>query len=580
VADLAARGVTSRVYRGREANDPDAPGEKMCRDLARVELITEALGNVAKRACKHKDNECEFYRVCGYQRQRLQRPDLWIGPHQLLFRRRPSFIPEPDSLAIDEAFWGAALHGDEQPYKLWLGAISGHREVTGAGRATTADLMAISLRVVHALEKEKSGRIRRAALIEGGINAEDVDIAYRLEWRRKLEVSVTPGMPLARVKKVCSRIAAHNQLVARLAQFWDLLRRTLAAPDERSPWIELRLDEPLPNGEGTAPAIVMVWRDDIHSTWAAPTLIMDATMPTEIVRQFFPAMSPPQRIAAPMPHAHIRQIIDRPMTAEMLIPTAGANERTNATRRANFERVRRYLQVRAADVRPGGVLVVCQLGLETELLKAGRLPPNVRIRHFNDIAGENAWKDVALLIVIGRTEPSPRTVERQARALFGAEVQEIEADAARAVRYPRTTRGVRMRDGRGIAVKGTHHPDPRVEAVRWAICEAGLVQAIGRGRGVNRTASNPLQIDVLTNVVLPLEVDKVTTWERIQPKSAQVMAAEGAVPLTYSDMAAAYPDLFPSADAARMTLTREAKNSEQTPIEGTGRRGKPRTNAY
>jgi putative DNA primase/helicase len=225
-------------------------------------------------------------------------------------------------------------------------------------------------------------------------------------------------------------------------------------------------------------------------------------------------------------------------------------------------------------VRPGGVLVVCQLGLETALLKAGRLPPNVEIRHFNDIAGENAWNDVALLIVIGRTEPSPRTVEQQARALFGAEVQEIEADAAGAVRYPRTTRGIRMRDGRGIAVEGTHHPDPRVEAVRWAICEAGLVQAIGRGRGVNRTASNPLQIDVLTNVVLPLEVDEVTTWERIQPKSAQVMAAEGAVPLTYSDMAAAYPDLFPSADAARMTLTREAKNPEQTPIEeGDGSAG-------
>jgi hypothetical protein len=216
------------------------------------------------------------------------------------------------------------------------------------------------------------------------------------------------------------------------------------------------------------------------------------------------------------------------------------------------------------------VLVVCQFGLETALRAAGALPPNVETRHFNDIAGENTWNDVALLIVIGRTEPSPRTVERQARALFGAEVQELEADAAGAVRYPRTTRGIRMRDGRGIAVEGTRHPDPRVEAVRWAICEAGLVQAIGRGRGVNRTASKPLQIDILTNVVLPLEVDEVTTWERIQPGAAQVMAAEGAVPLTYPDMAAAYPELFVSADAARMAITREAKNPEQTPIETSG----------
>ena len=323
VGDLAALGVTGRVYRGREADDPDAPGEKMCRDLARVDLITGALGNVSTCACKYENNECEFFHLCGYQKQRQQRPDVRIGPHQLLFLKRPGFIPEPNSLAIDEAFWAAALHDDEQPYMLQLGAISAHREITGAGLwgsaynpGATADLMAISQRVARALEKEKSGWLRRAALVEAGINEEDLNIAYGLEWRRKFEVSVQPGMPFARVKKICGRIAAHNQHVARLARFWDLLRRTLTAPDERSPWLELRLDEPLPNGEGTAPAIVMVWRDDIHPSWKAPTLIMDATMPTEIVRQFFPTMSPPQRIAAPMPNARVRQIIDRAMTAE------------------------------------------------------------------------------------------------------------------------------------------------------------------------------------------------------------------------------------------------------------------------
>jgi hypothetical protein len=215
--------------------------------------------------------------------------------------------------------------------------------------------------------------------------------------------------------------------------------------------------------------------------------------------------------------------------------------------------------VRATDVRPSAVLVVCQLGVEMALV-AGGLPPNVHIRHFNDIAGENAWKDVALVVVIGRTEPSPRTVERRARALLGAEVQEIEADAAGAIKYPRTTRGIRMRDGRGIAVEVPFHPDPRVEAVRWAICETGVVQAVGRGR------DNPLQIDILTKIVLPIEVDEATTWNRIQPGTAHVMRAAGAVPLSYADMAKAYPDLFPTADAARMTLTREARNPKQTPI--------------
>jgi len=308
----------------------------------------------------------------------------------------------------------------------------------------------------------------------------------------------------------------------------------------------------------------MIWRDDIHESWGAATAIMDATLSAPIVRQFFPKMTAPLAVAAPMPYTRVRQITDRPMTADMLIPTRDASERTNATRRANVERLRRFVEVRADDVRPGKALVVCQLGLE-KALTAGNLPGTVDIQHFNNITGENSWADVAAIIVIGRTEPSPRTVEQTARALFGADIIEIDPDEKGAVRYPATTRGIRMRDGRGVAVQGPAHPDERAEAVRWAICEAGLVQAIGRGRGVNRSAADPLQIDILTNVVLPIEVDEVTTWNRIQPGLAQIMRARGAVPLSYADIATAYPDLFVTARAAQMTLIRE--NPSQTPIE-------------
>jgi hypothetical protein len=70
-----------------------------------------------------------------------------------------------------------------------------------------------------------------------------------------------------------------------------------------------------------------------------------------------------------------------------------------------------------------------------------------------------------------------------------------------------------------------------------------------------------------SNVVLPIEVDEVTTWERIQPGTAHVMRAAGAVPLSYTDMATAYPELFPSRQAARKTIKREAENRGQTPIE-------------
>ena len=213
-------------------------------------------------------------------------------------------------------------------------------------------------------------------------------------------------------------------------------------------------------------------------------------MPVEIVRQFYPQMEEPVSAPAPMPHTYVRQITDRAMSAAMLIPSE-TGERTDQRDAAEQCRAGAAVYRGARGrCRPGRVLVVCQQGLEAEL-KAGALPESVTVRHFNDITGENAYSDVALVIVIGRTEPSPPTVERQTRALFGADVAEIDAGADGAVRYWRGDGGIRMRDGTGRRVKGNGHPDARVEAVRWAICESELIQAIGRGRGVNRGGRQP-----------------------------------------------------------------------------------------
>jgi putative DNA primase/helicase len=430
--------------------------------------------------------------------------------------------------------------------------------------ANTADLIDISMRVYRALALEPDGPVGRAALIQAGVTVDDLRLAYGLEWRRKQDLQVHPGMPLAQVRSAVARVTTINKRVGNLARFWKLLANTIETDADRSPWLSIRQRTPSGESGEYAPAVNMAWRDDVHETWTAPSLVMDATMSPEIVAVFFPTAEIAPRIGAPMPHARVTQIVDRAMTADMLIPIGDSDEHPNPTRRANVERLRRFISFRATNFHPGRVLVVCQQGLEAALL-SGPLPDTVEIAHFNAITGLNAWKDVTAVIVIGRSEPAVRDVERIAKVLFGAPVQEIEPDDEGHVRYPRTRRGIRMRDGRGIAVDGPEHPDPRVEAVRRAICEGELIQAIGRGRGVNRTAANPLEIDILTNVCLWIEVDKVTTWKEIQPDVIDVMWATGAIPGSYGDMADAYPDLFPSRDAAKMAIRRT--NQEQTSIE-------------
>ena len=72
--------------------------------------------------------------------------------------------------------------------------------------------------------------------------------------------------------------------------------------------------------------------------------------------------------------------------------------------------------------------------------------------------------------------------------------------------YEREERRIALADGCLHIPPGEKHADPTAEAIRWSICEGELIQAIGRGRGANRTAAAPLEIDLMTDVVLPIAV--------------------------------------------------------------------------
>ena len=96
--------------------------------------------------------------------------------------------------------------------------------------------------------------------------------------------------------------------------------------------------------------------------------------------------------------------------------------------------------------------------------------------------------------MLGRTLPAPATVEALCAALTGQ--MPIAAAEGSGWWYGTEERRIRLAGGRTHAVPGEVHADPTAEAIRWSICEAELIQAMGRGRGVNRTAENPLQIDL------------------------------------------------------------------------------------
>src|SRR6185503_2158974 len=104
---------------------------------------------------------------------------------------------------------------------------------------------------------------------------------------------------------------------------------------DRSPWLQIEYDEHF-DGE-----ISMIWRGEIHKDWRAKTVLLDATMPVEINRQFFPGLGEVHKFAAAMPHTFVRQISDDLFAKSKLVPSPGASTKTNTTRRNNTEKIRR-----------------------------------------------------------------------------------------------------------------------------------------------------------------------------------------------------------------------------------------------
>jgi putative DNA primase/helicase len=122
----------------------------------------------------------------------------------------------------------------------------------------------------------------------------------------------------------------------------------------------------------------------------------------------------------------------------------------------------------------------------------------------------------------------------------------------------RETRGVRMADGTGGCIEVRAYANAAAEAVSAAITDAEVVQAIGRARGINRTAADPVRVWLMADVATPLVVDELLDWRDLAPSAVERMACRGIFLTSPADAARAYPDLFTSEEAARKAIKRGA----------------------
>jgi putative DNA primase/helicase len=303
------------------------------------------------------------------------------------------------------------------------------------------------------------------------------------------------------------------------------------------------------NDDGAC-VIRITGRREIGEKWRVPTLIIDAVLDIELARPYWPTAESKGEFRVRSAGQRIRQAAFRSFSKAML-----AQPRTEAgddQAKAKARRKVRALILRRGRELGGKTLVVGNLAI----VEAMDLPPHIERANFNAVAGRDRWKDVRLLVIVGRPMPRPQDVERMAGALTGLAPETI-GDRW----YPKAAAcRMKRKNGQGverIRAEADRHPDPTAERIRARICEGEIAQAIGRGRGVRRGPDDPLEVLVLTDAVLAEPVDELLTDADLAVTPADLMLAEGGIAFEDGGAAAkAYPQLWPNQMAAKKALQR------------------------
>jgi hypothetical protein len=533
-------GAEVAVLRGYDREDP-VTGEPMCRDREAVTAAHDAGLSAQKTICAPKGGDpCRFVATCLKQRNRadVAAADVVLSPYDTLFSGLAFASDDIALMVVDEACWPRSLE--------MIKEISVEDMVTDAvfdmGPATVgkgpvgsmADLVAWRHSLVRALMSNGQGPVGRRSLVDAGLSANDCREAARLEEWRKHDPGLSTSLDADQRKRAFA-IARQNRRIDHRAAIW----REAAALLEGNGWASGRL-RVVPN-DGRLGIVLRHVKPLHESLRNRPVLHLDATLRPELAGTVLRGLEI-ETIEATAPHVKLR-LVTGSFGKTQLCPMDGLKEDEAQRRRNRLRECVDYVRWHALRHGVGGVLVITYKDIEEAF--AGI--PNVETLHFNAVAGLDAYKDVACLIVIGRPLPSHFDLEADA----GGHFRSVHDGG-----YVTDLAGIRMRDGATRGVRVIRHRDDTAEDLRAAICDDELIQAIGRGRGVNRKADTALEVHVLANVALPLVYDHLQAWETVKPDVFQQMLLAGVAVDSPADAAALHPQLFENEKQAQKAFER------------------------
>lgn len=552
--------LTVRVWHGRNR-------EGMCANLDEVSIVQSAGLSTMSTLCK---KICPFKDGCPYLKQAESRADVWIVTHAHLFMTPPAAINTPERLIVDESFYRSGLTGTEgigSPvsalsvnFRTALADVPATYDDKGNAEVALSDL-ADMLSQNASSSGTPVTAFAEARFTEGRL-CRDIENLSNLHTVAQQSV----GNNMARIKDLVGSLRVIRRALGLLRE----MLRTIRAGAQSTPRITGYTDK-----EG-AQRYRLTNRRDVHPRWlgatdetpATPVLLLDATACVNAVREYFPSVFVAPQIQAQTPYArfiwmrgqgwgHSQQ--KRAVAADL----AGERGRIDGQ---NVEGLRWTLWRHwlANGRRPLLAVMAQALREHIEAQPSGFLPPDCGLLHHGAAQGINAFENVRTVLIFGRLLPETDAIERQAAALTGSPVQQLPEEQlanGKKCRRPVVINVPRvLPNASAVTVTRYSHPDLTCDALLQDYVQGNLVQAAGRGRAVNRTATDPLEVfiyadtypealplDAALNTRAPSPAERMALSQAMQTGRAEDL---GVVLFSATDAARAYDQLWNSERAA------------------------------
>lgn len=544
-AKAEARGLPTTVIRGRDQLDPAEANMQMCRKADVAAAVARAGHEVWSSLCElERDDDtverCPHFATCPYVQQwSATSGRLVIFAHTYL-RLPKARAAKPDLIVVDERFWPELA----QTRSLPVERLDAPRSET---RMIPAEVVAEHL---HAAAAVKRALLEGRPVQTSGIAADELREMAKRELQLAASPTIRPGLSLAEQKNRATRLAEAEAF--RLRRLWLLL----AEDHERNcPNQRVHVRRGVPWRGELQDRVFLHWRSPLELPAGVPILLLDADLDPRIAAKLLP-LKRTVTIRARL-NAEVVQVFDTACSKRRLIGYPGAPEEEQRRAANRLADVRALAMVEAAR---GRKVVV---GASKAVRERLELPAGTEVLHFGAIRGLDAFKGYDTIIIAGREQPSPEDIEDQARALFGDDPEPLNLTG----NYVQEVRGYRLHSGAHQGAKVAVHPDPRVQALLEQVREREIEQMVGRLRLVHR--AQPARVFLLSNVPTGLLIHRPATWTDVIPGKLAQAAARGAgvLPLSASELARLYPDLWATARAVDQWRVREAGKGTRTPIE-------------